>query len=128
MERGPGNLDKLQDTINSAGDMDISSREASENESVDAKLEQAPDNNFDSDNTNTESASDVPLYVLLQRCEIYESPMSVGDHLLAFSTYATRHNISYTQFEHRLYLINIHLPDNNLLERNINKIKEMWLL
>ena len=64
------------------------------------------------------------MYILPPSNDIYKSQISFDDHLLAISTYATRHNISDTEFEHLLYLINLHLPDNNFLERNINKIKE----
>ena len=98
----------------------FSSEEESESE-----LGQEPDHNLNNSGIrNREPASNIPLYILPPSNDIYKSQISFDDHLLAISTYATRHNISDTEFEHLLYLINLHLPDNNFLERNINKIKE----
>lgn len=73
---------------------------------------------------DNELISKVPLYIVPPSDSNFVSPITYDDHVLAVSTYAKRHNISDTAFEHLLNLIDLHIPENNLLERRVIKMKE----
>lgn len=133
--------DKLQDINNVQSDMETSSGEDSDSEEesntlfgseeesgselIDNEDDQSKIVNVELSQSNDEDLnSKVPLYVVPPSDDNFVSPINYDDHVLAVSTYAVRHNISDTAFEHLLYLIDIHIPENNLLERRVIKMKE----
>ena len=111
-------------------DMDISSISESDSESDNSDLE-----NDSQDSVNGESSqsaagnlnTSAPLYII--QCDKfsdgnYSSDISVQEHELALLAYATRHNLSDTGVQQLVDMISLYLPASNLLEGNINKIKE----
>ena len=68
-----------------------------------------------------------PLYII--KCNscpegIHHSSITKQEHELAVLAYAARHNVSDTGLSDLLALINLYLPESNLLDTNISKLKE----
>lgn len=71
--------------------------------------------------------SATPLYIIPSREEHHEhieSSITYEDHILAVNAYASRHNLSDSAYTDLLTLLQLHIPENSLLETNIQKIKE----
>ncbi|CAC5402567.1 unnamed protein product [Mytilus coruscus] len=68
----------------------------------------------------------VPLYVLPPNENIYSSDISHKEHLLSLCAFSTKNNLSGTAFCQLMKLINIHLPEKNLCETNVNRLKEKF--
>ena len=65
----------------------------------------------------------VPLYVLPPLDAMYSSKITHQEHLLSLCAYSTKNNLSGTAFSQLMQLINIHVPEKNLCELNVNKVK-----
>ncbi|WAQ94314.1 hypothetical protein MAR_006785 [Mya arenaria] len=79
---------------------------------------------LDNDVKDTESA---PLYIV--KCNmcpnsIYNSQITKKEHELAILTFSARHNLSDAALEDLLKLVNLYLPESNLVETNIEVLKE----
>ncbi|XP_052212666.1 uncharacterized protein LOC127831685 [Dreissena polymorpha] len=104
----------------SSDQSDISSSESSE--SSDSETESAKSEANEQASQATKSA---PLYVVQSSSgEMYSSDLSKYDHTLAVAAFISRHNLSDTATEHLIKLINLHIPNNSLLEKNSSKLKE----
>ena len=114
----------------SDSDMDISSISDS-----DSDIENSDSDDISGEPWNNESSKSVadnvnssaPLYVI--QCDkfsdgTYSSDITVQEHELALLTYATRHNLSDTGVQQLVEMISLYLPASNMLEGNINKLKE----
>ena len=129
------NLEFNLDTDFSSVPMDIS--DSDENDSSTSDSETEVESNSDSDSEEPKAkanksqteplkdSSDTPLYVIPPTDQVFVSPVTVEQHLLAVCAYASKYNISTIQFQDLMLLLNLHLPENNLLELDVQKIKEM---
>ena len=79
----------------------------------------------ESKNEGIKSPNDTPLYMIQSSNSVYEAPIIYKEHLLAVCAYVSRHNCSDTQFRDLLALLNLHVPANNLVETEIDKVKSI---
>lgn len=111
------------DSSDSSDDLtgNILDDEDSNNEETDSTQNMEHGN---SNGASSDPLGKTPLYILPQTNENYKSSITYHDHVLAVSAYCSRHNLSDTAFKDLLHLIQLHIPDNSLLETNINKMKD----
>ncbi|KAJ8319715.1 hypothetical protein KUTeg_002736 [Tegillarca granosa] len=96
----------------------------SESES-DASSSSDEDASFEHKSTLSNDVSkDPPLYVIPPSNTLYKSRITRSEHLCAISAYVTRHNLSDAAFKDLLDIIQLHLPEKNIGETNINNVKE----
>ena len=117
-----GSVSELQDA-NIGDDMDLES-DISE-DAISVSLDTDKEESFiDVKKSRIENKSDdVPLYIIQSSNNLFESPITYKEHLLSVCAYVSRHNCSDTQFRDLLNLLNLHVPANNLVEIDINKVK-----
>ena len=82
------------------------------------------DSEPDISENNDNQRESVPLYVLPPFDSIYSSEITHKEHLLSLCAFATKNHLSRTAFQQLMKLIDIHLPEKNLCETSVNKIKE----
>ena len=70
-------------------------------------------------------SNDAPLYVIPNLNCTYTAPISYKEHILAVCAYVSRHNCSDTEFKDLLNMLNLHIPENNLMETDVGKVKAM---
>ena len=117
-----GSVSELQDA-NIGDDMDLES-DISE-DAISVSLDTDKEESFiDVEKSRIGNKSDdVPLYIIQSSNNLFESPITYKEHLLSVCAYVSRHNCSDTQFRDLLNLLNLHVPANNLVEIDINKVK-----
>ncbi|KAL5016040.1 hypothetical protein ScPMuIL_005629 [Solemya velum] len=79
------------------------------------------DNSCEPQVSPEELSSDPPLYIIPPSSTVYHSNISRTEHVFAISAFATRHNMSDTALHDLLQLIQLHLPDNNIVN-----LVELW--
>lgn len=73
---------------------------------------------------NSTKTNDPPLYVIPPQQHLYKSSVTKSEHLLAASALATRHNLSQTAMSDILDFIQLHIPDENIGETSVAKLKD----
>lgn len=116
MDCNPVPMELASEASDSESETDTESESESESESETTSDTCTSDNNPASCGT--------PLYIIPSSDQVYTSRISVEQHLLAVCAYASKYNISRQQFKDLIFMINLHLPENNLCELNIKKIKQ----
>ena len=66
-----------------------------------------------------------PLYILPPCENVYRAPISQHHHYMAMCAFATHHNLSDAGFRHLIKLMGLHIPGENLMETNIDTLKQM---
>lgn len=117
---------EIEEIINSdyAGNVEIDMELDSENSTTSSsESDESEEEEYKKDSEIPESES-VPLYVLSLSDSIYSSEITHKEHLLSLCAFSTKNHLSRTAFQQLLKLIDIHLPEKNLCETSVNKIKE----
>lgn len=116
---------EIEEIINSdyAGNVEIDMELDSENSTSSSESDESEEEEYKKDSEIPESES-VPLYVLSLSDSIYSSEITHKEHLLSLCAFSTKNHLSRTAFQQLLKLIDIHLPEKNLCETSVNKIKE----
>ncbi|KAK3107892.1 hypothetical protein FSP39_024548, partial [Pinctada imbricata] len=101
-------------------DMDLDSNDADLSDEESRALASSEDETDQQQPIN----DSVPLYVLPPSNNLFSSTISNKEHLLLISAFATKNNLTRTAFSQLMQLINSHLPDKNLCEKNVNRVKQ----
>ena len=104
-------------------DSDLDSASESESESLNDSNEEADQSCDKGSPTDSHESYGTPLYNVPPSESVYSSQMTVEQHLLAVCSYASKYNISTQQFKDLLFL-SLHLPEDNMCELDIQKIKQ----
>lgn len=128
------NSDTMAITDNYDSDMDLDSE--SDIEVEDNTEDCGGEDNDDSENEEGSNSDgedsdlrfssikkDPPVYVIPPSADTYCSSICRFDHIIATSGFAARHNLSDTAIKDLLTLLQLHMPQDNLGETNINDLK-----
>lgn len=66
-----------------------------------------------------------PLYILPPSHQVYTAPISQYHHYMAICAFSSYHTLSDRSFRHLIQLMGHHLPAENLMETNIDTLKNM---
>ena len=66
-----------------------------------------------------------PLYMIPPSQNVYNAPISQHHHYMAMCAFASYHNLSDRGFRHLIKLMGLHLPEQNLMETNIDTLKRI---
>lgn len=109
----------------SGDDMSVSSDNDDEHFSLDEECSSDENDEVIEERRNISmDINDPPLYVIPSQAHLYKSSITKSEHLLAASALATRHNLSQTALSDILDFIQIHIPDENIAETSVSKLKD----
>ena len=66
-----------------------------------------------------------PLFILPPSHQVYTAPISQYHHYMAMCAFSSYHSLSDRGFRHLIQLMGLHLPEENLMETNIDTLKNM---
>ena len=113
-------LEPVSMELSEASNSDLSSCESSD---LQSDQEEGESSTESLTNKTVEHSFGPPLYVTPASDSLYKSRITVQQHLLSVTAFATKYNISTLEFQDLLSLLQLHLPENNLCESDINEIK-----
>ncbi|VDI25225.1 Hypothetical predicted protein [Mytilus galloprovincialis] len=110
----------VQDTMESIGDNNDNSPNVIHDTQVDMDIEDEEElvENF------VESFGP-PLYVLPPSQQVYNAPIPQYHHYMTMCAFATYHSLSDRGFRHLIQLMGLHIPTENLMETNIDTLKQV---
>lgn len=109
----------------SGDDMSVSSDNDDEHFSLDEECSSDENDEVIEERRNISmDINDPPLYVIPSQAHLYKSSITKSEHLLAASALTTRHNLSQTALSDILDFIQIHIPDENIAETSVSKLKD----